>query len=74
MEKHSKSTDIGPIVINFAVTTWLIHTNLHAKNQENPPRGYRDRPMATDEVAHAHIPEPRVVCWRPYLAGTRQYY
>ncbi len=40
MEKHSKSRGIGPIVMIFAVSTWLIHKILHAKNQENPPRGF----------------------------------
>ncbi len=41
MEKPSKSTDIRPIVMISAVSSWLIHTNLLAENQENPPRGSR---------------------------------
>ncbi len=39
MKKPSKSTDSGPIVMIYAGSIQLIHTNLHAKNQENPPRG-----------------------------------
>ena len=38
--KPSKSTGIGPIVIIFAISTGLIHTNLHAKNHENLPHGF----------------------------------
>ena len=47
MEKPSKSTGISPIVMIFFVSTWLIHTDLHAKNQGNPLSGFRDRSIAT---------------------------
>ena len=47
IEKPSKSTGIGPIVIIYARSTWLIHTNLHVKNHGNPPCGFQDRPIAT---------------------------
>ena len=32
MKKPSKSTDIGQTVMIFGLSTWLIHTNLLAKN------------------------------------------
>ncbi len=45
--KKPKSTDIGPIMIIFGLSSLIIHTNLLAKNQENPSRGFRDRHRAT---------------------------
>ena len=47
MKKPSISTDIGPTAMIVGLSTWLIRTNVLAKNQENPPRGFRDRPIAT---------------------------
>ncbi len=48
MEKPSKSTGIGQIAMIFAISTWHTYTNLHTENQKNPPRGFGDRPIATD--------------------------
>ncbi len=48
MQKTSKSKDINPILLIFAVYVGLIHINLHAKNEGNLLRGFRDRPIATE--------------------------
>ncbi len=47
MQKPSKSMDMEGIVIILAVYGSLIHINSHAKNEENLPCGFRDRPIAT---------------------------
>ena len=47
MQKRSKSIDIDQILLIFAPYGRLININLHAKNKENLPHGYRDRPIAT---------------------------
>ena len=46
MQKPSKSMDIDPIVMNFGRYGRLIYINWHAKNEENLPSGFRDRPIA----------------------------
>ena len=47
MQKPSKFMDIDPILMNFGRYSHLIYINWHAKNEENLPRGFRDRPIAT---------------------------
>ncbi len=46
MQKPSKSMDIDLIVMVFTTYGHVIHINLHAKNEENPPCSFRDNPMA----------------------------
>ncbi len=48
MQNPSKSKDIKPILLVFAVYVYLININLHAKNEANLPSGFRDRPIATE--------------------------
>ncbi len=48
MAKPSKSMDINPILLIFAVHVCLIHINLHAKHEGNLPGGFQDRPIATE--------------------------
>ncbi len=62
MEKPSKSTGIGLIVMIFVKSTWLIHKNLHAKNQGNLPHGFRDRPIAMGTRFRLRL---FWVLWRP---------
>ena len=69
MQKPSKSMDIDPIIMIFAIYGSLTHTILHAKNEGNLPCGFR---MATayalkTPVTHSYQFPPRVSS----LAGTR---
>ena len=47
MEQSSKSWDIGQIVMSFCAWCLLKHINLPAKNEQNLPCGFGDRPLAT---------------------------
>ena len=44
MQKPSKSMDIAPILMIFARYGCLIYINVLAKNEENLPSRFRDRP------------------------------
>ena len=44
MQKPSKSMDIAQILMIFARYGCLIYINVHAKNEENLPSRFRDRP------------------------------
>ena len=44
MKKTSKSSNICLNVVIFGRSTLLNHTNMLAKNEQNLPRGFRDRP------------------------------
>ncbi len=44
IEKPSKSTGIGPIVMIFAISTGLIPSKGLAKNEQNLPHRFRDTP------------------------------
>ncbi len=69
MQKPSKSMDINPILLIFAVYGCLIHINLHAKNEGNLPHGFRDRPIATEMATKFKLRLWRVydVIWDVFL-------